>query len=141
MEENGFFDKRPDLGLVADLQATKVNRPLISLSADTTIQDAISSLKKHGISQAPVLDEGRLTGILTETKLLHRALKGEPSSDTIRDVADLDFCVVHPHSELDNLVELFRRFQVALVFNKDNHPVDIITRIDLIDYMSSKGGR
>ena len=87
MEENGFFDKRPDLGLVADLQATKVNRPLISLSADTTIQDAISSLKKHGISQAPVLDEGRLTGILTETKLLHRALKGEPSSDTIRDVA------------------------------------------------------
>jgi len=142
MEENGFFNKRSNLGTVSDLQKNKVPRPLVSLTANTTIDDAISALKKHGISQAPVLDEGRLTGILTENKLLHRALKGKPSSDTIRDVADLDFCVVHPHSELANLVELFRRFQVALVYNEDKKgPVDIITRIDLIDFMSSKGGR
>ena len=56
-------------------------------------------------------------------------------SDTIDDVADLDFCVVHPDTELPVLTELFSRFKVALVYH-GKQPKDIITRIDLIDYIS-----
>ena len=36
------------------------------------------------------------------------------------------------------LNELFRRFEVALVYEGREKPTDIITRIDLIDYIATK---
>ena len=91
--------------------------------------------KKHDISQAPVMKDESLVGVLTENKLLHRALRGNSRSDIVGDVADLDFCVVHQETELPVLTELFSRFKVALVYDNKT-PTDIITRIDLIDYIS-----
>ena len=54
-----------------------------------------------------------------------------------RELCDLDFCVVHDDTELPVLLELFSRFKVALVFDDKKGPKGIITRIDLIDYMSA----
>ena len=45
--------------------------------------------------------------------------------------------VVHEHEELMVLTELFHRFKIALVFDEKKGPKEIITRIDLIDYIST----
>jgi len=50
-------------------------------------------------------------------------------------LVDMDFCVVHADTELYVLMELFSRFETALVY-EGKKPCDIITRIDLIDYMA-----
>ena len=83
------------------------------------------------------MDKNQLVGVLTENQLLHRALRGG-TSETIYDLADLDFCVVHDDTEIEVLKELFSRFKVALVFEGKSKPRDIITRIDLIDYIAKK---
>jgi cystathionine beta-synthase len=140
MEENSFFEPDRTHGNVADLLKTKPPAGLVSIDAGSTLSEAISLLKKHGISQAPVMDGASLLGVLTENKLLHRALQGDRSQESVRDLADLDFCVVHGYTELPVLIELFARFKVALVFDGSQGPKDIITRIDLIDYMAKSRG-
>ena len=98
-----------------------------------------SLLKKHGISQVPVLDNKQLIGVLTEKQLLNRTLKGR-LDDSIEDWVDVNFCVVHENTEIAVLNELFKRFEIALVYEGKSHVKDIITRIDLIDYVSQKRG-
>ena len=138
MEENGFMDSPENMGIVGDIMKKKGKKQaLLSLSSDTKVHDAIKLLKKNGISQAPVMKEGKLLGVLTERQLLERTLKGGVD-ERVEDWIDLNFCVVHEHTEITVLNELFRRFEVALVYKDRIEPQDIITRIDLVDYISSK---
>lgn len=137
MEENGFMDAPENIGVVGDIIKKKgKSRALLSLSSDTKVHDAITLLKKNGISQAPVIKEGKLLGLLTERQLLERTQKGRVD-ECVEDCIDLNFCVVHDHTDITVLNELFRRFEVALVY-KDRKAQDIITRIDLVDYIASK---
>ena len=138
MEENGFFDEDTISGTVSDILTNKPKQKLVSLQADTTASEAISLFKKHGISQAPVIENDKLKGILTEKKLFDRAFRGDSTKEKVGDLADIDFCVVHPESELVVLKELFHRFKVALVYEGKNAPIDIITRIDLIDFIAKQ---
>jgi cystathionine beta-synthase len=137
MEENGFMDSPMDMGTVSDILKQKPKRALLSMSSDMKVSDAIEMLKKHGISQAPVMKDGALLGVLTERQLLDRVLKGR-MDDVVEDWVDLNFCVVHEHTEITVLNELFRRFEVALVYSGRTEPKEIITRIDLVDYISNR---
>ena len=80
----------------------------------------------------------QLLGILSENTLLHRALQGDPQQERIEPLIDLDFCVVHDDTEISILTELFARYKVALLFNGRQGPLDIITRIDLIDFIANQ---
>jgi cystathionine beta-synthase len=135
MEENGFMAEDTLVGTVGDLLHTKPKRALVCVEDGSTLADAIETFKKHNISQAPVMRGDDLVGVLTENKLLHRALRRNSDADLVGDVTDLDFCVVHHDTELPVLTELFSRFKVALVY-EGKSPKEIVTRIDLIDYLS-----
>ncbi len=135
MEENGFFDPPNVVGTVSDLLHAKTKRELLTISSDSTISETVKLLKKNDISQAPVLKDGELIGIITEKELLQRAIRGNPKQDIVEDSIDLDFCIVKDDTELPVLMELFSRFKTALVY-KGKQATDIITRIDLLDYVA-----
>ena len=107
----------------------------MTIGHTTTVIEAVETLKKYDFSQAPVVDGDALLGILTEKSLLHHAIKGHAGQEQVRELIDMDFCVVHADTELHVLMELFSRFETALVY-ENKKPCDIITRIDLIDYMA-----
>jgi predicted transcriptional regulator len=48
----------------------------------------------------------------------------------------MNFCTVDETTEVSVLTELFKRSKVAIVID-GGKPIDIITRIDLIDYMAT----
>lgn len=48
-----------------------MNAPVISIAPDDRIEDAALRMVDHKISALPVVDDGRLVGILTITDLLH----------------------------------------------------------------------
>ena len=109
MEENGFFDPPKVVGTVSDLLHAKTKRELLTISYDSTISDTVKLLKKNAISQAPVLKDGELIGIITEKELLQRAIRGNPKQDIVEDSIELDFCIVKDDTELPVLMELFNR--------------------------------
>ena len=140
MEENGFLETRTTLGNLADVLANRGDRALVTVPASSNVPEVIGLLKLHGVSQLPVMDGDSLLGIISEKMLLERALQGERTTTTVGELAQSNYCTVDLETSIAVLTDLFRRFKVAIVL-RDSAPSDIITRIDLIDYMSTMSGR
>jgi cystathionine beta-synthase len=137
MRENGFMEPSTGLGLVSDLQKRRgVTRDLVSAGPDARVSEVVGLMKLHGVSQVPVLENGAVLGILTETHLLERALKGGGRDASVRELAQANYTTVGLDTDVSVLVELFKKAKVALVVD-GQEVLDIITRIDLIDYISS----
>lgn len=136
MEEGGYLEPELKLGTVADLRAPRGERQLISVPPSAKVSEAIGLMKLHGISQVPVIADGRLLGMLQDKRLLEKALEGPRGEVAVGELADTQYCTVDDDTEITVLTELFKRFKVALVLDRDSRPVDIITRIDLIDTIS-----
>ncbi|MCK6503836.1 pyridoxal-phosphate dependent enzyme [Myxococcota bacterium] len=136
MEEGGYLQAPMKLGTVGDLRAPRGKRELISVAPNASVSEVIGTMKVHSISQVPVVGEGRLLGMLHEKRLLEKALEGNRGGVQVRDLVEMTYCTVDDITEITVLTELFKRFKVAVVLDRDSQPVDIITRIDLIDYIS-----
>lgn len=143
MRENGFLEPETWFGTVRELLETKgQGREVIAVKADARVSEVVGILKLHGVSQVPVTDDGKIIGIVTENRLLERALAGTRADSTVRDIAEANYCTVDETTEVSVLTELFKRAKVAIVI-RGSKPVDIITRIDLIDHIAkvTSGGR
>ena len=136
MRENGFLDRETIYGVVGDVIKGRGPRELVSVHPDARVSEVVGLLKLHGISQVPVVQGDTLVGILSENRLLERALKGGPSTSKVADLVEADFCTVTPETEVHVLTQLFRRHKCAIVL-KDYKPADIVTRIDVIDFIGS----
>ena len=64
---------------------------LLTISPDVALSHAVNLMLKHGVNSLPVIDEGRLTGILTTTDLKvllqvfleqRNSLQSEPAAST-----------------------------------------------------------
>ncbi len=135
MQENGFMDTQQSMGTLADLREGRKRRDLVTVQASAKVTEVIGLLKLHGVSQLPVVDKEKLIGIITEKQLLERALQGERSNTDVGGLAQTNYCTISDETDIAVLTDLFRRSKVAIVLD-DGQPVDIITRIDLIDYIS-----
>ncbi len=137
MEENGFLESGTSFGSVGEMMKLRGgSRDLITVSPNSTVSEVVGVMKLHGVSQVPVIEDEQLLGVLTETALLQRALSGFRPNKRVRELAEANYTTVDVDTEVSVLVELFKRAKVAFVM--DDHKVaDIITRIDLIDYISS----
>ncbi len=141
MRENGFLEPELSLGQVRDLIENKgAQRDLIAAGPQQKVVEVIGMMKLHGVSQVPVVDEGKVVGVLHESRLLERALDTAGSkrgSGDVRELAEANFCTVDAETDVGVLTELFKRAKVAFLIDDKGRPLDIITRIDLIDYIST----
>ena len=77
---------------------------------------------------------------LFESALLSRALSGGNRSERVGSLVQANFCTVTIETEITLVTSLFSRSKVAFILDEEDKLVDIITRIDLIDYISKKTG-
>ena len=141
MRENGFLEPEIGLGQVRDLVDNKgAVRELVAAAPGQRVAEVIGLMKLHGVSQVPVLDDGKVVGVLHESRLLERALDTAGSkrgSGDVRELCEANFCTVDADTDVGVLTELFKRAKVAFLIDEKGRPIDIITRIDLIDYISN----
>ena len=141
MRENGFLDDDAGLGRVRDLQKRLGKRELVHVTPDANVSEVIGTMKLNGVSQVPVLLEGQIQGVLTEKSLLSKALEKGGGSVKAADLASAEFCTVGAGERVAVLTDLFKRYKVAFVVRSEGqkHEVlDVITRIDLIDFIASR---
>jgi acetoin utilization protein AcuB len=67
----------------------RMSRPVISVSPDTPINDALAMFRKEHIRRAPVIKDGKLVGIVSERDLLNAS----PSSVTTLSVWELNYLI------------------------------------------------
>ena len=98
---------------------------------------AYNRMRQADVSQLPVLDGGRLIGLIDESDLLEAIEDSKPDKRFSQPVsaamtAKLD--TLQASDPLDALLPVFERDQVAIVL-EGHEFVGLITRIDLINYL------
>ncbi len=144
MRENGYLEPEMTMGSVKDLlDRSGRDRTLVTVTPDQKVSEVIGIMKLHGVSQVPVVEDRKVLGMLHESRLLERALAGTRGDTAVRELIEMNYCTVDEHTDIPTLTELFKRAKVAIVIEDDGAPVNIITRIDLIDHIAAltAGGR
>jgi cystathionine beta-synthase len=139
MRQQGFFQADWEVGTVADVMRTVGRRTVISLDLNDKVSRATDLFKQHGISQMPVLDHGKLAGILTESDLLHQLMTGRVDRDTVvAEVMERKVSTVSLHAGSGELPRIFERGEVAIVVDENRAVLGILTKMDLIEMLAAR---
>ena len=138
MKQHGFTEPSWEEDSCGSLIGRLPAREVITASGDQTLGEAIECMKEAGISQLPVVEGGRLVGIVTESDLLRRIVDGRAQlTATVAEMMFRNVETVHENDPARSLLEMFSRESVGVVVNDDHHPVGILTKMDLVDHLTS----
>ena len=144
MRENGYLPASRSEDTVAALIDFRNKGPVITATSGERITAVVEKMKAYEISQLPVVDDtGRLIGIVSEVDLLDHLLHAghiHDPEETISEIINPSVVTVEPGSSIEMLLSVFDRGKVAVIV-ADGRPVNVLTKIDLIDYMTEKTTR
>tara|TARA_R110000868_G_scaffold86182_8_gene241740 strand:- start:3754 stop:5139 length:1386 start_codon:yes stop_codon:yes gene_type:complete len=113
-------------------------KEIFTVSDRATIGEAIKLMEQKGISYLPVVDQGTIKGMVSEKNLVRPVLLGEFSqSDNISLATHQNFRVVDENELLENVANALLKKEIALV-TRDDKLIDILTEIDVLQYMAKK---
>jgi len=137
MRENGFLEGPWGKATVGDLLAGKSQRDVVSVSPLDSVYDAIARMREYDISQMPVISNGRLIGIVTESNLLsYLVLAGNRAEDSIAPIVNRQVTTIGVEASLENVIGMFTEGSAVVAVDHEQ-VVGIITKIDLIDYLAA----
>ena len=139
MESNGFVPRRRHR--VSELMSAKGGPPaLVSVAPGTRVRTALSTLTAHDISQLPVLRDGKSVGSVIEGELLARVLEApELLEAAVEDVMLPPFPLVGEQVPLDEVTRLLTRGNSAVLVQRGDALVGILTRLDLVQSLAGEG--
>ena len=108
---------------------------VVSVRPTDSVADAVELLRRYGISQTPVMQDGHMVGSLTENLLLRHLASGEPLTEAV--VHDLQGSPF-PQLEADALAQeaytLFSSGQSAVAVMNGDNLEGIVTKSDLLEF-------
>jgi cystathionine beta-synthase len=135
------MDGQPIQGDLSDLIHRKYEKgDVVFAGPDDTLDTAFKRMRGADVSQLPIIQDGRLVGILDESDIIHvmntdEITRVERFKKAVGTVMSRDLDTVQVGEPLDALIPLFDRDRVALVLDGDKF-VGLITRTDLINHLS-----
>ncbi len=136
---NQLLRGEPNVQTVGDLLKARGVRTLVTDSPEATAAEASELLQARGISQLPVLRDGRAVGSIQEVtlaRLLHDDL--DPEGVRVGDVMARPLPQVDVNVQLDEAYRLLMAGNSGVLAIAGDAVVDIVTRIDLIQYWTRK---
>lgn len=135
MEDNGFIE-RAQHGDLRDLVGRPhEDRATITVGPDDILTTAHNRLRNAGFSQLPVMDNGRLVGVLTEDDIISYAF-GQPEklADKVGLAMKTTFVQVDKETDVRSLVSILHAQPYAVVMSDDQF-VGLITRADVLNHL------
>jgi len=138
MKEGGYLDMDPSKARVGDVLRHSGGRALVYAEPGDSFESVISRMKQMGYSQLPVIDNGKMLGLIGEVDLLEAMLeKRAQNSTAIEGFLDNNFALVEAHNRTTLLSQLFAQGKVVVVEDAGK-VVGILTKIDFIDWISTR---
>jgi cystathionine beta-synthase len=120
--------------------------PLVHVHPEETVREAIAILREYGVSQVPVVKAepplalAEVVGTVTEFDLLTRLVAAPESFDArVDDVMTPPLPMVGTGEAIEAASARLAEHSAVLVVD-GGHPTGIITRSDLLDFLSGAGG-
>ncbi len=123
---------------VADLLARRQgNHPaLVSLAPSAQVRQALGLMSTWGVSQIPVLEDGRSIGTVTEGTVMTRALAQPTLLDRpVREVMEPSLPVVDAGFPSDRLAPMLTRELPAALVEQHGKLIGIVSRYDVLREM------
>ena len=138
MLDQGFLE-REHLGDLRDLIARRHSeRAAITVNSTETVMAAYRRMKLYDVSQVPVMQDGRIVGIVDEEDILLEVIaKPQHFSEPVTRAMASHLVTVQSDSSVAQLMEIFRRGMVAIVMHGSEFQ-GLITRIDLLNWLRRK---
>ena len=137
MRENGFTEKSWESRSVGDLLRSLPRREVLTANTADTVADSVLTMKERGVSQLPVLEEGRLVGIITESDMLGKLVEGRAGlSSTVAEVMFRNVKTINESEDSGVLTRMFADGLVGLVVNDDQQLKGLISKMDLVDFLT-----
>ena len=135
LEDQGFIareehgDLRDLIGRPHDEQAT------ITVGPTDVLTTAHNRLRNAGFSQLPVMEDGKLIGVVTEEAIIH-FVYGHPDLMVapVRDAMEAAFIKLDKSESVNNLVAMLQVQPYAAIMDGD-HFLGLITRSDVLNYL------
>jgi len=139
MRETGLLKDDPNTECIGDMLKKRGDRPLISIAPTATVAEAIDVLQKRGISQMPVVLDGQAFGSVQEITVARFLQEGhEPSQVQVKDVMAKPLPQLDVSTHIDEAFRLLQAGNTGVLATSQGKVVDIVTRIDLIQYWNQR---
>jgi cystathionine beta-synthase len=127
-------------GLISDTKTANAPQSLISVSPNDKVADALATMNELGLTQIPVLEDGRPVGSLRENRALAKVVRNLHLLESeVTEVMEASF----PTVDVDaSAAEVTRRLQSspAVLVEEYGRIVGIITRHDVLDLKLNNTG-
>ncbi|MBI3027344.1 CBS domain-containing protein [Candidatus Woesearchaeota archaeon] len=102
---------------------------IISIDSCAPIKEAIGKMKKFGISQLPVIDDGKLIGFVSESTILDALINSK--GKTVKDVMQEAPPIVSKTTSIQLVSSLLKHYPMVLV-SEEGRLIGLITKSDLL---------
>lgn len=139
LEDNGFTDEaRPRVSSGDLLRRKRRIDDLIAASPRASVLEAVRLMEDHGISQLPVIDEGRAVGSLTEVTLVRSLHDGADPADThVEDVMGAPLPSVDEGVDVAEPYRLLLGGHDGVLVTRGGVPSGLLTRYDLLEFWTT----
>lgn len=117
-------------------QSSKLN-PLIWVGPEDTVRRAVILMRRHGISQLPVLKGNSSVGSISEGSIFTQLMTMESQKVfglSVSEIMEDPFPTTSIKASLESVLSEIASGVEAILVTDDNRPIGIITKIDIIAF-------
>jgi cystathionine beta-synthase len=136
MQENQMLEA-PRVTVEQLLERRPSNAPaLVSVTPAAAVRQALNLMSTWGVSQIPVVEDGKSVGGLIEGTLMTRALSQPALLDRpVREVMEAPFPEVDATTPSERVGSMLTRESPAALVRKDGRLIGIVSRYDVLQQM------
>ena len=126
-------------GLITGTKKPQAPKGLVSVTSTDTVADALEKMDDLGLTQIPVLDEGRAIGSLRENRVLAKVVRNrELLTSPVSEVMEGSFPIVDVDASSSDVTKKLQTSPAVLV-EEYGRITGIITRHDVLDLKLTGG--
>ena len=135
LEDQGFIRREQHHDLRDLIGRPHDERATITVGPTDVLTTAHNRLRNAGFSQLPVMDEGKLVGVVTEDTIIQFVFgKPELMNSPVSDAMQTAFIKLDKATSVNNLVSMLHVQPYAAIMDGDEF-LGLITRSDVLNYL------
>jgi cystathionine beta-synthase len=142
MRDNRMLEEEEvEVGYLLERKGSEDRPSVIMIRPDATVREALALMDRYNVSQIPVIEDHEQMGSLSEGILLNKVLADPEALDkSLAEFLEPPFPTVEEDAGMDAVIRAFTSGDSALLVRRGGQFVGIVTKFDILHYLTNGGG-